>query len=57
MLPGFIFLNRKMLVLSYFLESYYQLLSFEEMDLEKLYEEFIDFKTIQLANNEFLTRL
>ena len=57
MLPGFIFLNRKMLVLSYFLESYYQLLSFEEMDLEKLYEEFIDFKTIQLVNNEFLTRL
>ena len=57
MLPGLIFLNRKMLVLSYFLESYYQLLNFEEMDLEKLYEEFIDFKTIQLANNEFLTRL
>ena len=57
MLPGFIFLNRKMLFLSYFLESYYQLLNFEEIDLEKLYKEFIHFKTIQLANNEFLTRL
>lgn len=57
MLPGFIFLNRKMLFLSYFLEPYYQLLNFEEIDLEKLYKEFIDFKTIQLANNEFLTRL
>lgn len=57
MLSEFIFLNRKMLAPSYFLESYYQLLNFEEMDLEKLYEEFIDFKTIQLVNNEFLTRL
>ena len=41
-------------VLSYFLGSYYQLLNFEEMNSEILYEEFIDIKTIQLANVKFL---
>ena len=46
MLSGLIFFDRKMPVLSYFLEFYYQLLNFEEMTSEKLYEEFIDIKPI-----------
>ena len=39
--------------LSYFLEPYSYLLNFEERDLEELYKEFIDFRTIQLADVKF----